>query len=129
MLEGLCNVAETTCGWGYVQHIVERSIIHLASSAGVTLLAMFVWVSIRERGYLWKLHGFSFYLVPSVLALLAVFLREPFDAEYVDPAYKSYIDFTMWATGITLANIGIYRLTPRLYEVWKVTNGRTTKTT
>ena len=105
---------EMDCGLLAVRHTFARMAIHLACSSGLVLLSLTAWHELAERGLLWKLRGYSLFAIPLLIALLAVFLREPLDVAAGDAAGKSYWDLFGWALGCALSVVGLWRLSPRI---------------
>ena len=110
------------------QHVAIREALHLSASTGLTVGMLLTWSEVARAGWLWRLHGLSFWLVPPILGVvLFVALKEPFDVQVAganacqapdsdgDPAWKSLVDITFWTIGCVLSSYGLYRLAPRLH--------------
>ena len=110
------------------QHVAIREALHLSASTGLTVGMLLTWSEVARAGWLWRLHGLSFWLVPPVLGVvLFVTLKEPFDVQVAganacqvpgdtgDPAWKSLVDITFWTIGCVLSSAGLFRLSPRLH--------------
>lgn len=102
------------CGWAFTLHVLEREALHVAAASGVALAALCVWNALRIAGKVWKLQGYSFFVLPGLAALMVTFIREPADVAYGDAPYKSWIDLATWAFGIGATYWALYWITPRL---------------
>lgn len=89
-------------------HIIERSIIHIFS-AGTVYLGFCI-------GYEWFRRKFSKamdQILPGLLAILIIYLREPFDVAHGQSLLKAVIDPISWAAGIA----GVWWLIRRYRKV------------
>ena len=103
------------CGWGAVAHTAYRQLLHIATSAGLVLLALTAWSELASRGWLFKLRGYSLFLVPPLVAVFLIQGREAFDAAAGDSPLKSLIDVYLgWGAGCVLSVVGLWRLNPRI---------------
>ena len=110
---GFC-MRDGVCGAGAWAHVFARMGIHLACASGLTLLALTAWNELAGRGFAWRLRGYSLFVLPMLIALLFVFLREPADVGAGDAVGKSYFDLAGWAAGCVLSVVGLWRLSPRI---------------
>ena len=94
--DGYC-MRDGVCGAGAWAHTFARMAIHIACSSGLVLLSLTAWNELAQRGWLWKLRGYSLFVTPVVIACLLVFLREPLDVGAGDAVGKSYWDLFGWA--------------------------------
>ena len=113
MLDGWCGM-DGLCGWAMVRHTAFRFALHFSLGAGVALLCLTAWSELSARGWLWRLRGLSFFTLPALAAVLVIFIREPWDVAHGDPALKSMTDLASRCLGVGVAEIGLYRLEPRL---------------
>ena len=101
----------------YWLHVLARFVIHFMS--GTTVLVIFLTLQEWLRRRFWwypDLKGWAAYVVPSLFAVFAIFLREPADAVR-DGALKSYIDFGSWIFAVGAGVYALYRLTPALSRI------------
>ena len=92
-----------------MMHILKRAGLHIACSAMAVLglywvLRLLLWEfdpgTVLPNGWL--------LIFSTALLLIIVLLREPFDVEDGDPAYKSICDFISWVIGAAAACAAIY---------------------
>ena len=84
-------------------HVLERSVYHIVGGMALLPILQAVWFECRRKGWLPKLSGLLFAGVPALVVLMAVAIREPFDAQMTGLAFKSLIDYATWAFGLLLA--------------------------
>lgn len=88
-------------------HVLERSWLHLGWAPWVIMGSVWgFWVLGRKRPK-WRLTGPWRWIVPGVVALLFIFLREPGDVAGGGPLAKSYIDFAVWAAALFAAGLSL----------------------
>lgn len=110
------------------EHVIYRELLHLSGSAGLTLGTLLVWSEVARAGFLWRLRGLSFWIVPPLIAVFFfIALKEPFDVhsagvnacqapgETGDPWWKSVVDVLCWHAGCLLTSAGLYHAAPRLH--------------
>ena len=102
------------CGWAMVQHTLHRALLHIACGGSTVIAALTVWHELAEHGFLWRLQGYSFFVLPALIAVFAIGLREPFDVAAGDPALKSLVDAGSWIAGVGAAELALWRLARRL---------------
>ena len=90
-----------------VKHILERSFIHLAWAPWAIGLSIYGFWLLGRYKPVWKLQGPYRWVVPGLVALLTIFLREPADVAGGGWLGKSYIDLAVWAGAMTLAGLGL----------------------
>ncbi len=90
--------------WG---HILERSILHLGWAPWVLGLFIYGFWLLGRFKPVWELTGPWRWVVPGLLALLTIFLREPADVAHGGWIGKSYIDLGVWAGAMFLAGLGL----------------------
>ena len=103
-------------------HILEREIIHLFSSPGVFLIALFASEFLRRKWGWWKYNGpqgFFAYIVPAMISFIFISFREIHDVTKVnpDPVFKSVIDWIIWMVCLGGSIWGVYRMTPDLHII------------
>ena len=84
-------------------HILERSVYHLVGGMALLPVLQAAWYECRRKGWLPRLRGAVFALVPAIIVLAIVAIREPWDASRPDNLWwKSWIDYLTWAAGLGL---------------------------
>ena len=112
--------------WACFIHAAGREVLHLSAACSLTLAMLLVWSEVARAGWLWRLRGLSFWIVPPVFGVfLFVGFKEPFDVLYAvspcqvagagDSPWKSVADLCFWMIGCGLASAGLYRAAPRLH--------------
>ena len=105
--------------WQFAAFVVWREMLHLCAGYASVPLFQGIWFEMRRKGWLPKLSGFAFGLVPAVLVVgIGVGVREPYDAQN-DPPWKSTLDGIFWALGILAAVWMQVRYRSRTYA-WTV---------
>ena len=90
-----------------LEHILERSLIHLAWAPWMYGLSKYGFWLLERSQPKWFLTGPYGWVVPGFAALFTVFLREPADVAHGGWIGKSYIDLGVWAVALTLAGLGL----------------------
>lgn len=111
----LCTAAGA-CGPAFWAHVLERAALHVAASPFLFLGGLAVWHELRWRGRLPRCRGLLLAAVPACGVMLAVALREPFDAAGGNAAVKSVFDLASWLLGLALSFVGLSRYAPRWAE-------------
>ena len=127
MLENFCGQAADggLCGWQYIGHIAERFMLHVVSGGSVVIGSVCGLAECMRRRWLWQMRPLSLVAFSVVVALLFIGQREAFDVAAGDDPIKSIIDGLSWATGMTLAVVGVYRAEPVIlgaatdYRLWQ----------
>ena len=125
MLSDFCGL-DGLCGGAMILHILHRALLHLACGGSAAIAALTAWHELAERGVLWRLRGHTYYVLPALIAVSLIALREPFDVAQGDPAIKSLIDGGSWVAGVGLAEWALWRLTGRLHQAQVVLNTQNT---
>ena len=90
-------------GWDLVFHVAERSVYHIVGGMALMPILQAVWFECRRKGWVPRLRGATFALVPAVIVLAFVAIREPWDASRLENHWwKSWIDYSTWAFGLVL---------------------------
>ena len=121
MLSDFCGL-DGLCGWAMIQHTLHRTLLHIACGGSTAIAALTVWNELAERGFLWRLRGWSLFVLPAIIAVFVIGLREPFDVAAGDPAVKSLIDAGSWIAGVGLSELALWRLTRRLHQAQAAIN-------
>ena len=101
-----------------IAHMLERSVIHFFSSAGVYLIALWgFWMLERKCRWWPELRGWWELILPAVASFLFISFREAFDVSAGDPVVKSVFDWISWVCGLGVSVWAMYRLTPRVKEI------------
>lgn len=108
MLDGFCG-QDAICGWAYVAHIIQRSLIHFMSGGSVLIAAVVGLTELERRGWLWEMRSLSLVATAALLSLLIIGQREAYDVAAGDSPIKSTIDGLTWAAGEVAAAVGLYR--------------------
>jgi putative effector of murein hydrolase len=95
-------------------HILERFLIHFASSTCLTLVFFFAlryWVRTNSKVANWISGRKNHLLVVAALAVFALLpLREPFDVYFGTQVwYKAIFDQISWFLGPAVSVFGLYR--------------------
>ena len=99
-------------------HILERSVIHFFSSAGVYLIALWgFWMLERKVKWWPELKGWLELIAPVVATFLFLSFREIFDVNAGGSVVKSICDWLSWFVGLGVSAWALYRLTPRLSRI------------
>ncbi len=103
----------------YFVFVLERSIIHFFSSAGVVLLALYgFWLLERKVSWWPKTRGGWWDLVlPALVSFTFISFREVFDVASGGSPVKSVCDWLSWLLGMGVSIWAIYRLFPRLGQI------------
>ena len=99
-------------------HILDRTVIHFFSSAGVYLIALWgFWMLERKVRWWPQLHGWWELILPALMSFLFISLREVFDVSAGGTALKSVCDWLSWLFGLGVSAWALYRLIPRLGRI------------
>lgn len=85
-------------------HILDRSIIHIFSSAAVYLLAYFGLGYAFRKSVAWTMR-----VLPALVAIGFIGWREAYDVAHGQPLLKAYTDYASWTIGMGLAIWGLQR--------------------
>ena len=108
-----------------VKHILARFVIHVFSSTGFLILAIWLFWGLERFSWWEPLSGWWQLVLPATLCFMLAASREIWDVSRGGWIGKSVIDWISWAVGLGLSCYGLYRLTPRLTEILLQVEGLT----
>jgi hypothetical protein len=87
-----------------IGHILERSLLHVLMSGSVYMMAFFVLhFAMRKNTKL------TMAVIPALVVVGFIGLREPFDVANGQPLAKVITDYISWGVGMTLALVSLAR--------------------
>ena len=104
-------------------HILNRSLLHIFSSASVLLLSQVGFTFMWRKGWLPRvfLRSWMYFVIPGIAAYAIINLREIVDVSRGGWWVKSYFDHASWIIGLVLASWGQKRTARKLnmavYEI------------